>query len=94
MAMIDRAAKFGQTAELAPQISTLFKRCWTAFQERRRRARLRAILYGLADRDLKDMGVAWSEIEYLALHGTDVRVDPRRCATAGAARDEERRGAL
>ena len=94
MAMIDRAAKFRQTAELAPGISTLVKRCWSAFQERRKRARLRATLYGMADRDLKDIGIAWSDIEYLAVNGTDVRVDPRRHSAARAARELEQRGAL
>jgi hypothetical protein len=32
----------------------------------------------MPDRDLRDIGVSWSEIEYLALNGTDERVDPRR----------------
>jgi hypothetical protein len=35
-------------------------------------------LYRLGSCDLKDIGIAWSEIEYLALNGTEVRVDPRR----------------
>jgi uncharacterized protein YjiS (DUF1127 family) len=76
--MIDRAADLGKTAERARQLSTLLRRCWSALQERRKRARLRDTLYGLGSRDLKDIGIAWSEIEYLALNGTEVRVDPRR----------------
>ena len=94
MAMLDTPAGFRQTAEFASDISNLVKRCWSAFQERRKRARLRAALYGMADRDLKDIGVTRSEIEHLALHGTDVRVDPRKHAAARATHEVEQRGAL
>jgi uncharacterized protein YjiS (DUF1127 family) len=78
MAMIDKAVQISEVAEVTPHVSAYFKRCWTALQERRKRARLRAALYALSDRHLRDIGVAWSEIEYLALNGTDERVDPRR----------------
>ena len=64
-------------AEPTLNISAFFKRCWSALQERRKRARLRAALYALPDRHLRDIGIAWSEIEYLAVNGTDERVDPR-----------------
>jgi uncharacterized protein YjiS (DUF1127 family) len=94
MAMIERAPEFRQTAELVPRLSILFKRCWSAFQERRKRTRLRAALYQLTDRDLKDIGIAWGEIEYLALNGTDPRVDPRMHSAARAAREVEQCGAL
>jgi uncharacterized protein YjiS (DUF1127 family) len=77
MTAIHRAAEFVETAEVAPRVPAFFKRCWTALQERRRRARLRASLYALPDRALRDIGIAWSDIEYLALNGTDERVDPR-----------------
>jgi uncharacterized protein YjiS (DUF1127 family) len=75
--MIYRTAEFTQTARPVMHVTSLFRRCWSALQERRKRARLRATLYGLADRDLKDIGIAWSEIEHLALNGTDERIDPR-----------------
>jgi uncharacterized protein YjiS (DUF1127 family) len=58
-------------------VSGLFRRCWSAFQQRRKHARLRATLYGLSDHDRKDIGIGWSEIEFLALNGVDERVDPR-----------------
>lgn len=61
----------------AATVSALIKRYWTALQERRKRARLRAALYALPDRVLRDIGVSRSEIEYLAQNGTDEWVDPR-----------------
>jgi uncharacterized protein YjiS (DUF1127 family) len=94
MAMIDTAAELGRTVRFAPRLTALLGKGWSALQERRKRARLRATLYSLADRDLKDIGVAWSEIEHLALNGTDVRVDPRGHAAARASREVEQRGAL
>jgi hypothetical protein len=36
-------------------------------------------LYGLQDRELKDIGVARSEIEYLVLNGSNELIDPRGC---------------
>ena len=78
MTTTNRAAEFVETAELAPRVPALFRRCWHALQKRRKRARLRAALYALPDRNLRDIGISWSDIEYLALNGTDERVDPRR----------------
>jgi uncharacterized protein YjiS (DUF1127 family) len=72
------ASKLVETAELRAYVASFFRRHWYAHQERRKRQRLRATLYGLADRDLKDIGVTRSEIEYIALNGTDTGVDPRR----------------
>lgn len=71
-------AEFAGTADLTSPVSGLFRRYWSALQQRRKQAKLRATLYGLPDRDLRDIGIAWSEIEHLALNGTDERVDPRR----------------
>jgi uncharacterized protein YjiS (DUF1127 family) len=42
-----------------------FKARWSAYQERRERASVRAILYGMPDRQLKDIGICRGEIEYL-----------------------------
>jgi uncharacterized protein YjiS (DUF1127 family) len=61
MATIHRAVQIFEVAEVIPHVSAYFKRCWTALQERRKRARLRAALYALPDRHLRDIGVAWSE---------------------------------
>jgi uncharacterized protein YjiS (DUF1127 family) len=77
MTTIHRTAEFAQTAELTSRVSAFFKRCWSALQERRKRVRLRAALSALPDRDLRDIGISWSEIEHLAVNGTDERVDPR-----------------
>ena len=94
MITTDKASEFVETAGLTSHVSNFFNRLWNTYQEWRKRARLRAALYGMADRDLKDIGIAWSEIEYLALHGTDVRVDPRKHAAARATHEVEQRGAL
>jgi len=77
MTTIDRTEEFVQTARLTPRISAFCKRCRSALQERRKRARLRAALRALPDRILKDIGVSREDIEYLARNGTDERVDPR-----------------
>src|SRR5258705_1948392 len=45
-----------------------------AFQERRERDRLRAVLYSLSDWELKDIGIARDQIEYVALNRS---IDPR-----------------
>jgi len=72
-----RPSELVQTADPTSQVSAYFKQCWHTYQEWRRRQRLRATLYGLQDRDLKDIGISRSEIEYLSLNGTDWRTDPR-----------------
>jgi uncharacterized protein YjiS (DUF1127 family) len=48
---------------------------WGAFQERRKRQRLRATLYDLSDRELMDIGTTRGEIDYIALNRS---IDPRR----------------
>ena len=78
MTTIHRTAEFAQTAGPTPQVSAFIKWCWGALQKRRKRARLRAVLYALPDRHLRDIGIARGEIEYLGLNGTDERIDPRR----------------
>ena len=78
MTAIHKAVKFVETAELAPHVLDFFRRCWSALQGQRKRARLRAALYALPDRNLRDIGIARGELEYLASNGTDERVDLRR----------------
>ena len=77
MTTIDRTEEFVQTASLMLHISAFCKRCRSALQERRKRARLRAALRALPDRILRDIGVSREDIEYFARNGTDERVDPR-----------------
>ena len=68
------ATGLGQTAVSTRRLSSFFKRYWGAFQERRKRQRLRATLCDLSDRELIDIGITRSEIDYLASHrGCDPR---------------------
>ena len=62
------AAGVGQTAASTRHGSNLFRRYWDAFQERRKRQRLRATLCDLSDRELMDIGVTRAEIDYIAPH--------------------------
>ena len=73
------ATGLGQTAELANRISSFFKRCWDAFQERRERHRLRATLSDLSDRELMDIGTTRGEIDYVA---SNRGIDPRGIRSA------------
>ena len=58
----------GRTAASTRSALSLLKRCWRAFQEQRRRQRLRTSLYELSERELMDIGVAPGEIEYVVAH--------------------------
>ena len=62
------------------RITSFFKRYWGAFQERRERERLRAALYSLSDWELKDIGIARDQIEYVA---SNRGIDPRGIRSAG-----------
>jgi uncharacterized protein YjiS (DUF1127 family) len=75
MTTIHSAAEFVETAKLTTRAPALLRRSWHALQIRRKRARLRAALYALPERDLRDFGISFSEIEYLATIGTDERID-------------------
>ena len=66
-------AGFGQTAALTRRVSSLFWRYWGAFQERRERERLRAALYDLTDRELKDIGIGRGEAVGRDLSGPAAR---------------------
>ena len=56
------------------RVSSFFNRCWSAFQERRKRERLRADLSDLNDRELRDIGISRGEIDYAASNRS---IDPR-----------------
>ena len=64
----------GQPAVSTRQVPGFIRGCWNALQERRRRAKVRAALYGLSGRDLQDIGIAHGEIEYVA---SNPDIDPR-----------------
>jgi uncharacterized protein YjiS (DUF1127 family) len=53
----------GRTAASTLRLSSFFKKYWDAFQERRKRQRLRASLCDLSDRELMDIGTTRSEID-------------------------------
>ena len=61
-------------------VFSLFRRYWGAFQERRKRQRLRATLCDLSDRELMDIGTTRGEIDYVA---SNRLVDPRGIRSAG-----------
>ena len=67
------ATGFGQTAASPRRVSGYVKSYWCAFEERRDRDRMRAVLYSLSDWE-KDIGIARDQIEYVALNRS---FDPR-----------------
>ena len=68
------AGGLGQRAASTRHGSNLFRRYWDAFQERRKRQRLRATLCDLSDRELMDIGTTRGEIDYVASNRS---FDPR-----------------
>ena len=72
------------TTELGPasakrQVYSPLETYWNAFQEWRKRERLRTKLYRLTDSELIDIGVTRGEIEYVA---SNRGVDPRGIRSA------------
>jgi uncharacterized protein YjiS (DUF1127 family) len=64
-----------ERAAASPQrVSSFFKGYWDAFQEQRKRQRLRATLCDLSDRELMDIGTTRGEIDYVA---SNEDIDPR-----------------
>jgi uncharacterized protein YjiS (DUF1127 family) len=74
------ATGLGQRAVSTRRVSSFFKTYWGAFQERRKRQRLRATLCDLSDRELMDIGTTRGEINYVA---SNRHVDPRGIRSAG-----------
>jgi uncharacterized protein YjiS (DUF1127 family) len=67
------------TTELGPatakrQVYSPLETYWNAFQEWRKRQRLRATLCDLSDRELMDIGTTRGEIDYVASNRS---IDPR-----------------
>ena len=56
------------------QVYSPLETYWNAFQQWRKRDRLRTELYGLNDRELMDIGITRGEIDYFA---SNRGVDPR-----------------
>lgn len=52
------------------RILKLCESCWHAFQEQRRRQKLRVVLSRLSERELMDIGVTSTEIDCIAAHRT------------------------
>ena len=68
-----------ETTELGPvtakrQAYSPLETYWNAFQEWRKRQRLRATLCDLSDRELMDIGTTRGEIDYIASNHS---IDPR-----------------
>ncbi|MBR0848672.1 DUF1127 domain-containing protein [Bradyrhizobium diazoefficiens] len=59
---------FSQTTTTKRPLVSLFARCLDAFRGWRSRARLRADLCALDDRELQDIGIAREEVDYVASH--------------------------
>jgi uncharacterized protein YjiS (DUF1127 family) len=64
----------GQSVAPTQRVPGLIRTCWNAFQDRRKRAKLRVALYSLDGRDLHDIGIAHGDIEYVVSHPD---IDPR-----------------
>ena len=73
------ATGLGQTAASTQRVSSFFKRYWDAFQERRKRQRLRVTLCDLSDRELMDIGTTHGEMDYVA---SNRGIDPRGVRSA------------
>jgi uncharacterized protein YjiS (DUF1127 family) len=66
-----------QTTTSPRRVSSAFKNFWGAFQEWRKWERLRADLCNLSDRELMDVGITRSEIDYVASNRS-ISLDPLR----------------
>ena len=64
----------GRPSVQTRQVPGFIGRCWNTLQERRKRAKARAALYGLSGHDLHDIGIAHGDIEYVAANPD---IDPR-----------------
>ena len=68
------AAGLGQTTASTRRVYSFLRSYWEAFQERRKRERLRADLSCLNDFELQDIGISRGEIDYVASNRS---FDPR-----------------
>jgi uncharacterized protein YjiS (DUF1127 family) len=63
-----------RTSGSTRHVASFIWKYWDAFQERRERQKLRAILSILSDMELMDIGTTRGEIDYVASHRG---IDPR-----------------
>jgi uncharacterized protein YjiS (DUF1127 family) len=63
-----------QTTGSTQRVLSLLRRYWGAFQDWRKRDRLRVNLCGLNDRELQDIGITRGEVDYIASNRSS---DPR-----------------
>jgi uncharacterized protein YjiS (DUF1127 family) len=75
------ATGLSRTTASTQQLFSVFKRYWDAFQERRKRQKLRADLCNLNDTELMDIGITRGEIDYVASNRS---IDPRGIRSAAA----------
>jgi uncharacterized protein YjiS (DUF1127 family) len=73
------AAELKQATKSTQRVSNFLGSCWGAFQQWRKRDRLRTELYGLNDRELMDIGITRGEIDYFASYRG---IDPRGIRSA------------
>ena len=66
MSMSYRTTGLARTIVWRRRDCNAFRSFWDAFQDWRKRERLRRDLCNLTDRELMDIGIARSEIEYVA----------------------------
>ena len=74
MSTIHGDNRAGTGGRMKRQVYSPLKRYWDAFQEWRKRQRLRATLCDLSDRELMDIGTTRGEIDYIA---SNRGIDPR-----------------
>ncbi len=74
------AIGLGRMTGSTRRVAGFLKRYWDAFQERRKRERLRAKLSDLNDWELQDIGITRGEIDYIASNRS---IDPRANRSAG-----------
>lgn len=80
MSAIFGVTGLGPAAGSIRHVSSYIRGYWDAFQERRKRERVRAALYDLKDYELQDIGIGRGEIEYVA---SNRGIDPRGIRSAG-----------
>ena len=68
------AAGLGQTTASTRRVYSFLTSYWEAFQDRRKRERLRADLSCLNDFELQDIGISRDEIDFVASNRS---IDPR-----------------